>query len=126
MGLSEQSTEGMGIMERVIEQTLEKIKEFDISCYCQTCGEIFLTMNYYEFLRKHSFIPEMPDRWFVKAAIHWINHKDHLIIANVPYAPTNMNAFFKKMLDEKIHEFGSEEKIKLEMERYLNECKLPI
>ena len=104
---------------------MKALESLRIRVYCQTCGEIFLDIEYLEYLQKHSWDPEKPDRWFVKAAIHWLE-THHLIIADIPFFPTNLSQLYQQWRDGKLAEYPSEEAMIQEARRYLENCSLPI
>lgn len=109
---------------------MEKVKKIlggeRITVQCETCGELFLNMNYLDFLEKHSSDPEQPDKWFVRGALHYLLNKEHIIMAYIPMLPTNLTEMYKTWRDEKIYDYGSEEAMIQEMHRYLDRCTLPI
>jgi len=110
----------------------EEFNQFRVIAKCTTCGEVFLDMPLGDFLEKHSFDPEMPDKWFVEAAKHWLLNKDHVIMfkgEGFPEGlefPSNLSGLFEVWRAEKIIEWGSEENMLREIERYLKNCEVEI
>jgi len=109
-----------------------EFNQFRVVARCTTCGEIFLDVPLGDFLEKHSWDAEMPDRWFVEAAKHWLLNKEHVIIfeaEGLPEGldfPSNLSGLFEYWRSEKIIEWGSEENMLREIERYLKNCEVEI
>lgn len=112
--------------ETVMKRVKEVLGGQRISVECTTCQQIFLNMNYMEFVELHSMDPQQPDKWFVRGALHWLLNKEHIIMANIPMLPTNMTELYKDWRNNKANEGKSEENMIAEAQRYLDGCKLPI
>jgi hypothetical protein len=53
---------------------------------CETCGKVFIDLNYREFLNKHDFYN--PDRWFLDVVLHFYETETkHNIICTYPMPP---------------------------------------
>lgn len=73
------------LVKKVLEDNRARV-------YCQTCGLVFLDipLKDYVSLTRHNRLPPAPDHWYVLTGIHWCEHPDHQMVAELP-APVSVN-----------------------------------
>jgi len=130
------------MMEEIVKKVLETLKvktnvtqkeltkrvedHFEgehFKAWCQTCGVVFIDIDYKEYLRLHSWDNSRPDKWFVLMFKHYVQNQEHIIMHLVPDVGwTNFTPECKRWYDRQKLNLGSDAIILKEINQYVKNC----